>query len=120
MAVANEIAPEHLELCCEDPQSLVPLVRNAGAVFLGPYAPASPRRLHRRPEPHPADVRIRPLLERARRGGLPPQGARHLRRPGSPGPGRSHIAAIAKAEGLAAHARSALLRSATASVGTTA
>jgi histidinol dehydrogenase len=41
MEVANEIAPEHLELCNEDPESLLPLVRNAGAVFLGPYAPAS-------------------------------------------------------------------------------
>jgi histidinol dehydrogenase len=41
MAVANEIAPEHLELCCADPDSLVPLVRNAGAVFLGPWSPAS-------------------------------------------------------------------------------
>jgi len=41
MAVANEIAPEHLELCCDSPEALVPLVRNAGAVFLGPYAPAS-------------------------------------------------------------------------------
>ena len=41
MAVANEIAPEHLELCCEDPKRLLPLVRNAGAVFLGPYSPAS-------------------------------------------------------------------------------
>jgi histidinol dehydrogenase len=41
MAVANEIAPEHLELCCADPGRLVPLVRNAGAVFLGPWSPAS-------------------------------------------------------------------------------
>jgi histidinol dehydrogenase len=41
MAVANEIAPEHLELCCADPERLVPLVRNAGAVFLGPFTPAS-------------------------------------------------------------------------------
>jgi histidinol dehydrogenase len=41
MAVANEIAPEHLELCCAEPERLVPLVRNAGAVFLGPWSPAS-------------------------------------------------------------------------------
>jgi len=41
MAVVNEIAPEHLELCCADPERLVPLVRNAGAVFLGPWSPAS-------------------------------------------------------------------------------
>ena len=41
MAVANAIAPEHLELCCAEPERLVPLVRNAGAVFLGPYSPAA-------------------------------------------------------------------------------
>ncbi|MGH9062582.1 MAG: histidinol dehydrogenase [Acidimicrobiales bacterium] len=41
MAVANAIAPEHLELLCADPEALVPLVRNAGAVFTGPFAPAS-------------------------------------------------------------------------------
>jgi histidinol dehydrogenase len=41
MAVSNEIAPEHLELCSADPESLLPLVRSAGVVFLGPYAPAA-------------------------------------------------------------------------------
>jgi histidinol dehydrogenase len=41
MEVANAIAPEHLELLCADPASLVPLVRSAGAVFCGLSAPAS-------------------------------------------------------------------------------
>ncbi len=41
MAVANAIAPEHLELITEDPEALLPLVRSAGAVFCGPWAPAS-------------------------------------------------------------------------------
>jgi histidinol dehydrogenase len=41
MAVANAIAPEHLELMTADPESLLPLVRHAGAVFCGPWAPAS-------------------------------------------------------------------------------
>lgn len=36
---ANAIAPEHLELCVEDPFALLPLVRNAGSVFLGRSAP---------------------------------------------------------------------------------
>jgi histidinol dehydrogenase len=39
--VANVIAPEHLELLTDDPEALVPLVRNAGAVFCGPWAPAA-------------------------------------------------------------------------------
>ena len=41
LAVANTIAPEHLELLNDDPASLVPLVRHAGAVFCGPWSPAS-------------------------------------------------------------------------------
>ncbi|HWC38472.1 MAG TPA: histidinol dehydrogenase [Acidimicrobiales bacterium] len=41
IAVADAIAPEHLELLCAEPEGLVPLVHNAGAVFTGPYAPAS-------------------------------------------------------------------------------
>lgn len=41
MAVVNHIAPEHLELITADPEGLVPAVRHAGAVFLGPLAPAS-------------------------------------------------------------------------------
>jgi histidinol dehydrogenase len=40
LAVANAMAPEHLELVTADPESLVPLVRNAGAVFCGPFTPA--------------------------------------------------------------------------------
>jgi histidinol dehydrogenase len=39
--IANAIAPEHLELLVEDAEALLPLVRHAGAVFCGPYAPAS-------------------------------------------------------------------------------
>jgi histidinol dehydrogenase len=41
MAVANLVAPEHLQLMTSDPDALLPMVRHAGAVFLGPWAPAS-------------------------------------------------------------------------------
>jgi histidinol dehydrogenase len=37
--VANLLAPEHLELQVADPESWLARVRNAGAVFLGPYTP---------------------------------------------------------------------------------
>lgn len=36
-AVANQIAPEHLELSVADPESLVGKIRNAGAIFMGRY-----------------------------------------------------------------------------------
>jgi histidinol dehydrogenase len=39
MDVANLIAPEHLEICTEEPMKLFPLVRNAGSIFLGAYSP---------------------------------------------------------------------------------
>ena len=37
--LANEIAPEHLEIVTENPRELLPLIENAGAVFLGAYSP---------------------------------------------------------------------------------
>ncbi len=37
--LANRIAPEHLEVLMKDPWSVMPHIRHAGAVFLGPYSP---------------------------------------------------------------------------------
>lgn len=37
--LANEIAPEHLEIVTRAPRELLPAVKNAGAVFLGAYTP---------------------------------------------------------------------------------
>ena len=37
--LANEIAPEHLEIVTADPRALLPAVKNAGAVFLGAWSP---------------------------------------------------------------------------------
>nr|MDA8209559.1 histidinol dehydrogenase [Actinomycetota bacterium] len=39
--VSNAIAPEHLELLSANCEDLVPLIRNAGAVFVGPHATAA-------------------------------------------------------------------------------
>ena len=39
VAMFNRIAPEHLELCVDDPFGLLDKVRNAGSVFLGRYCP---------------------------------------------------------------------------------
>ncbi len=36
--IANRIAPEHLELSVADPDVLLPLIRHAGAIFMGVYA----------------------------------------------------------------------------------
>ncbi|MBQ8692472.1 MAG: histidinol dehydrogenase, partial [Synergistaceae bacterium] len=37
--IANEIAPEHLELCVDEPFNWLGKVKNAGSVFLGRYCP---------------------------------------------------------------------------------
>ena len=66
--VANELAPEHLELCVDDPFGYLGRVRNAGSVFLGRSSPEA-------------------LGEVA-----------------------EDVARFARAEGLTAHARSALIR----------
>ncbi len=39
--VTNAIAPEHLEIMMVDPMELLGSIRNAGAVFLGPWTPES-------------------------------------------------------------------------------
>ncbi len=39
IALANRLAPEHLELCVADPLALLPLVKNAGSIFLGHDTP---------------------------------------------------------------------------------
>ena len=41
LAVADAWAPEHLEIQAERASALAARVRNAGAVFVGPYAPVS-------------------------------------------------------------------------------
>lgn len=39
IAVANEIAPEHLELCVDEPFRYLAEIRHAGSIFLGRHAP---------------------------------------------------------------------------------
>jgi len=36
--VVNKIAPEHLEIMTENSEELLPMVKNAGAIFLGPWS----------------------------------------------------------------------------------
>jgi histidinol dehydrogenase len=41
IAVVDVLAPEHLELVCDAAATIATRVRNAGAVFVGPYSPAA-------------------------------------------------------------------------------
>jgi histidinol dehydrogenase len=38
-ALADRIAPEHLEICTADPEALAAKISNAGALFLGSWTP---------------------------------------------------------------------------------
>lgn len=106
MEVANVIAAEHLEIQTEDPESLVGLVSAAGAVFVGPWAPASVGDYAAGPS------HVLPTARSARFGSalrvddfcthihvvdLDRRALDEL---------APHVAAIAEAEGLAAHADS--------------
>lgn len=39
--ISNRIAPEHLEILVQNPKRIVKGIKNAGAIFLGPYSPAA-------------------------------------------------------------------------------
>ena len=108
--VVNEIAPEHLELMVVDPEALVPQVRNAGAVFCGPWAPASLGDYAAGPNhvlPTDGTARfagslgVRDFLKSMHVVSVDRSGLRRL---------APHVIALAEAEGLTAHADSVRLR----------
>ncbi len=39
VAFSEELAPEHLEICVKDPDKYIPMIKNAGAIFVGNYTP---------------------------------------------------------------------------------
>jgi histidinol dehydrogenase len=112
MEVANAIAPEHLELMNADPEALLPLVRHAGAVFTGAYAPASVGDYLAGPSHvlptygsarFAGALRVDDFLKQIHVVSLDEATLARI------GP---HVAAIAEAEGLPAHAESVRLRGA--------
>ena len=110
LEVVNEIAPEHLELMVADPDALLDGVRNAGAVFCGPWTPASLGDYAAGPN------HVLPTNGTARFAGS--LGVRdflksmHIMRADPSGLERlaPHVIALATAEGLTAHADSVRVR----------
>jgi histidinol dehydrogenase len=119
MAVANTVAPEHLEILTADPDALLPLVRRAGAVFLGPYAPASVGDYLAGPN------HVLPTARTARfASALRVDDFRthiHAVSLGADALARlsPHVVALAEAEGLVAHAQSVQMRADDATTTTT-
>jgi histidinol dehydrogenase len=58
-AISNRIAPEHLEVSSRDPQRWEPLLKHAGAIFLGAYTSESLGDYCAGPKPCPAHRRYR-------------------------------------------------------------
>ncbi len=110
LEVVNEIAPEHLELLVADPEALVPQVRNAGAVFCGPWAPASLGDYAAGPN-HvlPTDGTARFAGALGVRDFLRSMHIVSTDRTGLEGLA-PHVIALAEAEGLTAHAESVRVR----------
>lgn len=111
MAVSNAIAPEHLELMTADPESLLPLVSCAGAVFVGNYAPASVGDYLAGPSHvlptygtarFAGGLRVDDFLKKIHVVSLDEAGLAAV---------APHVAVLADAEGLAAHAASVRMRS---------
>jgi histidinol dehydrogenase len=109
-ALANRIAPEHLELSVEDPEAWLPLLTNAGAIFLGRWSSeaigdycAGPN--HVLPTAGTArfssPLGVYDFQKRSSLIEISQQAARSLGKTSS---------VLAKGEGLEAHARSAEMR----------
>ena len=39
--MANTLATEHLHIACAEPEEMLDKIRNAGAVFIGPFSPVA-------------------------------------------------------------------------------
>ncbi len=110
VGLANELAPEHLELCVREPERYLVHVKNAGSVFLGSYCPeslgdyiAGPN--HTLPTSGTArfssPLGVDDFVKKTQYTYFPQEALEAL---------APQIAALARAEGLEAHARAALIR----------
>ena len=109
-ALVNRIAPEHLELSVAEPQSLLPNIRHAGAIFLGRYTSealgdycAGPNHVlpTSRTARFSSPLGVYDFQKRSSVIGVSREGARRL---------GAIAAELARGEGLPAHARSAEYR----------
>ena len=112
LALANRLAPEHLELSVADPERWLDAVRHAGAVFLGPHTPeafgdycAGPNHVlpTARTARFSSPLGVYDFQKRTSVIGCSPRGARRL---------AGVASTLARGETLTAHARSAEFRGA--------
>src|SRR5262249_37929047 len=108
--LVNELAPEHLEILCIDEDAVAAKVRNAGAIFFGDLTPEATGDYLAGPNhvlPTSGAARFSSALgvyDFLKRTSILKFSSKELRKTAP------LIAALARAEGLEAHARSALIR----------
>jgi histidinol dehydrogenase len=109
-AIANELAPEHLELMTNDDENVAALIREAGAIFFGAHTPEAVGDYIAGPNhvlPTGGAARFSSALgvyDFVKRTNLLRYSSEAIKR------SAGRIAALAAVEGLDAHARSALIR----------
>jgi len=109
-ALVNELAPEHLEIVTRDDDAVAAQIRHAGAIFFGPYSPEAVGDYFAGPNhilPTAGAARFSSGLgvyDFVKRTNVLRYSREALRQ------SAEKIAALAKAEGLDAHARSAAIR----------
>jgi histidinol dehydrogenase len=109
-AIANELAPEHLEIMTKDDEVVAEQIREAGAIFLGSNTPEAVGDYFAGPNhvlPTGGTARFSSALgvyDFVKRTSLLRYSNEAMKR------SAAKIAALAKVEGLEAHARSALIR----------
>ena len=110
LETANALAPEHLQLMCEDAERMLDEVRSAGAVFVGPFSPVSVGDYvagtnHVLPSGGTArwasGLSVGDFTKTIYVSGLEPSSLARL---------APHVRALAEAEGLRGHARAVDLR----------
>lgn len=109
-ALVNELAPEHLEIVCRDEERVASQIRHAGAIFLGDQTPEATGDYLAGPNhvlPTSGAARFSSALgvyDFLKRTSILRFTSEELRQTAP------MIAALARAEGLEGHARSALIR----------
>ena len=108
--IANRFAPEHIELCVDDPDVLLPMILHAGSIFLGRHTPEAigdyvAGTNHVLPTSRTArfasGLNVTDFMKRSTIIGCTPASLRAV------GPA---AVLLAETEGLSAHARSVMLR----------
>ena len=108
--ISNAIAPEHLELCVENPFDYLDKIRHAGSIFMGSYCPealgdylAGPN--HTLPTSGTArfssPLSVDDFVKRSQYTYYTPEALKKV---------APDVAYFARTEGLTAHARSAMIR----------